>query len=128
MFGGEQQGPLRAGGERHERRALGAHRVHDREGIRDEFVLGVGRGVARPVGSAVATSVEGKHPEVPREVVDLRLPVPRVDDRPGWQEKDGSVSLAKDLVEETDAVPLDVVLAVGLAGPHAGPPAAVLAA
>jgi hypothetical protein len=42
--------------------------------------------------------------------------VARVDDRPGGQQEHGRVAPAVDLVEDADAVALDVALLVGIAG------------
>ena len=78
--------------------------------------LGVGLRLVRPVGAAVAAPVEGDHAEVAREVRDLHLPEPRVDDRPGRQQQDRRLARAVDLVEDADAVALDVALVVGVAG------------
>ena len=50
------------------------------------------------------------------EVRDLRLPVARVDDRPGRQQQDRRLALAVDLVEDAHAVALDEALLVGVAG------------
>ena len=90
-----------------EHRPLGAGRVHHGQRVGGELVLGVAPG-SGPVGLAVAAPVEGHHAAVAREVGDLRLPVARVDDRPGRQEQDGRLALAVDLVEDPDAVALDV--------------------
>src|SRR5262249_14367991 len=92
--------------------ALSLGRVHHRERVRGELVLGVaGR---RTVGAAVPPAVERQHAAMPREVRDLHLPVPRVDDRPRRQEEDGRLAGAVDLVPEPDAVALDVAGLVGI--------------
>ena len=45
-------------------------------------------GSGRAVRATVAPSVPGEHAEVAREVRDLRLPEPAVEDRPGRREED----------------------------------------
>src|SRR5680860_1182204 len=85
------------------------------EGIVRELASDVSVGAPRPVGTPVSASVEGQHPVVAREVGDLGLPVPRVDDRPGGQEKHGALALAVQLVEEPHAVALDVAVLVRVA-------------
>ena len=68
-------------------------------------------GPSRPLPRASKVS----DAEVAREVRDLHLPVPRVDDRPGREEEHRRLPVAVDLVEDADAVALDVALLVGIA-------------
>ena len=68
--------------------ALRLGRVHHGERVGGELALVVRRRLPRPVGAAVAAPVERDHAAVAREVGDLHLPVPRVDERPGRQEQD----------------------------------------
>ena len=60
--------------------------------------------------------IEREHAAVAREVRDLHLPAARVDDRPRRDEHHRRLALAVDLVEDADAVALDVALLVGVAG------------
>ena len=104
-----------------ERRPDGAVRgrcVHDGERVGGELVLVVGVDGGRAIRLAVAASVEGDDARVAGEVGDLRLPVARVDDRPGRQQQDGGVAGAVDLVEDADAVALDVAVLVRVARPR----------
>src|SRR5262249_17051097 len=81
------------------------------------LLLGVERHVGRAVGPAVAAGIEGDHARLPREVGNLRLPQPRVDDGPGGHEHDRAISRAVDLVEDARAVvACGVTLVVGVAG------------
>ena len=116
MVGGEQRAPEGAAGEADHDGRLGPGRVHDGERVLGEFVLGVGGDPARTVGLPVPAAVEGEHAEVAGEVGDLHLPVARVDDRPGREEEHCRLALPVDLVEDADAVALDVALFVRVAG------------
>ena len=115
VLGGEQGAPEGAGRQPDDHGAVGAGGVHHRDGVRDELGLGVGLDRIRAVRAAVPAAVEGHDASVPREVGDLRLPVARVDDRPRRQQQDGRVARAVDLVEDADAVALDVAVAVRVA-------------
>ncbi|HEV8054252.1 MAG TPA: hypothetical protein VGP30_05445 [Candidatus Limnocylindrales bacterium] len=50
----------------------------------------------------------------------------RVKDRPRRQQEDRALSRAEHLVEDPDAVALDVAISLGMAGPHVRPPAVAL--
>src|SRR5205814_6981096 len=63
----------------------------------------------------VAAAVERDDAAVAREVVDLRLPAARVDDRPGREQQHRRLPGAVDLVEDAHAVALDEALGVGVA-------------
>ena len=65
----------------------------------------------RPSGAAVARRVVGDDPEVPREVRDLRLPDPAVEELPGRQEEHGRSPLPCSS-QSTAAVRLDEALAI----------------
>jgi hypothetical protein len=54
---------------------------------------------------------------VAREVRDLHLPVARVQQRPGRQQKHGLLAIAAALVEQPLAVALDEALLVGVPRP-----------
>ncbi len=106
---------LRALGETHHERPLGAGRVHYRKAIAGGLIDVVAPRVAAAVGAPVAEAVHRQHPEVAREVGDLHLPVARVDDRPGRQQEDRLLALAVDLVEEPLPVALDKPFGIGVA-------------
>src|SRR5205814_9456510 len=83
-----------------------------------ELLVRISLRPGRPVREAVAPAVEGQNPEVASKIRDLRLPEVGVDDRPGGQEKDRTVTRAEDLVMELDPVALDEALLVRIAGSH----------
>ena len=83
-------------------------RVHHRQRVGGELLLAVGVGLGRAVRAPVAAPVERDHSAVAREVRDLHLPVPRVDDRPRRHEEHRGLARAVDLVVEVDAVAFDV--------------------
>ncbi len=113
---GEQGAPQRAARDSHEHRALGVRRVQHGDRVGRELGLDVRGDPARAVRLAVAAPVEGDDAEMTCEVGDLRLPVARVDDRPGREQQQRRVAVAVDLVEDAHAVALDVALLVGVAG------------
>jgi hypothetical protein len=115
VLGGEQGAPQDAGRQPDEHRAVGARGVHDRHCVGGELALGVGLDLRRAVRAPVAAPVERDHASVPGEIGDLRLPVARVDDRPRGQQQHGAVAGAVDLVEDADAVALDVAVLVRVA-------------
>jgi hypothetical protein len=80
MLGGQPQRVSGAHGEARDDRPIGPGRVEDRERVSDVFGVGVGGGVGRPVGVAVAAAVERDDPKEPGEVRDLQLPVPGVEE------------------------------------------------
>lgn len=102
--------------QRHEEGALGVGRIEHGERIGGELGYRVMLGAGRPVGAAVAAAIERDDAAVAREARDLRLPVVRVDDRPGGEEQDLGFSAAIDLVEDPDAVALHVVGSHGIGG------------
>ena len=118
MVGGEDQPALRPERVAHDRRARGRRRVQHGERVRGELPLVVGRRLQRAVGAAVAAPVERDDAEVARQVRDLPLPLPRVDDRPRRQQEDGPRPGSVDLVEDADAVALDVPGLVRIARPR----------
>ena len=66
-----------------------------RERVGCELALVVRRSLFGAVGAAVAAAVEGDHTAVPREVGNLHLPVPRVHERPGRQQKHGRLARSR---------------------------------
>jgi hypothetical protein len=119
MGGGQLDGVAAALGQPGDDRLVAACGV-DRVG--HELGVGVRLGAGRPARAAVAPPVEGDHPEVAGQVGDLGLPAPRVHDRPGrQQQQQGRRPGAEQLVEDLDAVALDVAVPVGQARPHAQP-------
>jgi hypothetical protein len=82
MLCGEEQSAVATERQADEQGALRAGRIHDFERVGRELRLVVGRGLERPIGAAVAARIKGNDARVAREVGDLRLPYPRVDDRP----------------------------------------------
>jgi hypothetical protein len=78
--GGQLHRPTATAGQAGNHRPVGADRVQHGDRVGHELTVGVGLGLGRPVGAAVATAVEGDHPEVARQIGHLRLPVPGVDD------------------------------------------------
>ncbi len=116
VVGGQQRRPQRAARQTGEEGLAGLGRVQDGQRVGGELGLGVGLDAGRTVRLAVAAAVERDHPEVPRQVGDLRLPVARVDDRPGRQQQDRVAPAAVDLVEEPHAVARRVALQVRVAG------------
>ncbi len=105
---------LRAGGEAHHHRPLGAGCVHQRQAVAGDFRGCVALGVTAAIGAPVAEAVHRKHPEVAREVRDLHLPVPGVN-QPRREQEQGVLALAVDLIEDALTVALDETFAVGIA-------------
>ena len=116
VIGGEDQPALRPERVAHDRSALGRGRVQDGQRVGRELALVVRRRLRRPVGAAVAASVERDDTEVARQVRDLPLPLTRVDDRPRRQQEDCPRPVPVHLVEDANAVALDVPLLVRVAG------------
>jgi hypothetical protein len=116
----ELQRPGGAQRHRDQHRPLGAGGIHDGQGVGGELGRAVCLGLGRPVGAAVAAPVEGEHAAMSCKVRDLHLPVPRVHDRPGWQEEDRRLARPVDLVVELGPVALDVAVTRWLACPHRG--------
>ena len=120
MGGGEQQRPQPSHREAGSGRRLEAVRVHHRDRVGHELGAVVGRDLGRPVGESVAAAVEGHHPEVTREVGNLRLPVARVGDRPRGEQQDRRPVLPVGLPVHPHSVSLDRALAVGQPGGSLG--------
>jgi hypothetical protein len=100
-----------------EDRAIGAGRVHDGLEVVHEAVVVVGRGIGRTIGSAVPAAVIRDDAIPPAEVGDLRLPLPRVDDRCGRHQDEGRLARAVHVEPEADAIGRDRdVAAIGLDG------------
>jgi hypothetical protein len=59
---------------------------------------------------------------VPRQVGDLRLPLPHVDDRPGGEQHDRRLPGAVHVVADPDAAAFGGALVVRFACPHVDPP------
>src|SRR5919108_57744 len=118
MIGSEDQRPLRPERERDEQSLLGRRCVHDGESIGRERFLRVRLRIARTVGLAVPAWIERDDAVVPRKIGDLELPAARMEQRPRRQEQDGRLPVPVCLVEDSDAVALDVALLVGVAGPR----------
>ena len=116
MAGGEQAAPPRAGGEADERRPLEARRVHHGERVRGVLGVGIRRCADRPVRAAVAAAVEGHDAAVAGEIRELRLPDPRVHDRPRGQQEHGRPVAAVDLVGDPHAGAIDVPVRVRIPG------------
>src|SRR3954468_9504396 len=112
----DPRAPRGPGRQRNHRRACDARRVHHRDRVRRELALGVRLDGSRTIRAPVAAAVEREHAEVTRQVRDLRLPVARVDDRPGREQQHGRLAGAVALPEETDALALDVALFVRVRG------------
>ena len=113
---GEHERPAAAVAEAAHERLLGAARLQHSPTVGDVLPPGVGRGVARTVGPAVAPRVEDDHAEVAREVRHLCLPDARMGDRRGREEHERRRRVAVDLVEDADAVAFDVPLLVRVLG------------
>src|SRR5579863_7703563 len=86
----------------------GAGGVHDHRRVVGELAGSVRLRADWAVRTPVAPTVEGHHPEMSRQIWDLCLPEPRMDDRPRRQKQDGCVARAVDLVKQAHAVALDV--------------------
>src|SRR6266568_4157475 len=99
----------------HDERLTGVGLVEDRQSVGGVLVLRVRAGIERTVRTAVTARVERYRAKVPCEVRDLHLPAPRVHDCPRWDEDHRRLLVAVDLVEDADAVPLDVALGVWIA-------------
>ncbi len=112
VLGGEQEGALGAARETDDDRLLGPGRVKDVEGVLGELRLGICLDGAGPVALAVAARVEDDHAVMTGEVGDLHLPHPRVHERPGGAKQDRRLAVAVDLIEDADAVALDVAVLV----------------
>ena len=69
-------------------RALRPGGVQHRQGVPD--IAAVERGVLGAIRAPGAARIERDHAELARQVRHLGLPQPRVDDRPGRREQDGS--------------------------------------
>src|SRR6266540_220571 len=104
---GEYQSSLGAHREANGGGSLRLGRVEHRECVRRELRLGVRGRIGRAIRLAVTPPVERQDAEVPGEVRELELPLPRVDDRPRRQEENGSLTLAQKLPVDADPVPLD---------------------
>ena len=108
VLGSEQDAPQRGARDADHDCALGRGRIEHSECVERELADRVRLRAHGPVGAAVAAPVERDDPAVAREVRDLHLPVPRVDERPGRQQEDGRLARAVDLVVELHAVAFDV--------------------
>ena len=111
---GHLQRVLGAAREAHHQRPLGAGRVHHGEAVAGELGGSVPARVAAAIRAAVAQAVHHEHAEMAREVGDLHLPVPGVN-QPRREQEQGVLALAVDLIEDALAVTLDEPLAVGIA-------------
>src|SRR5262249_54231210 len=69
----------------------------------------------RAVRATVATRVERDDPVIACEKGNLHLPAARMHDRPGRHQQNRRLTVAVDLVEDLDAVPLDESLCVRVA-------------
>ena len=113
----ELHAPHRAARDADQDGALCLRRVEHGKRVERELAHLVRFRPGRSVGPPAAAPVERHDPTVARQVGDLHLPVARVDDRPGRQEQDGRLPLPVDLVEDPDAVALDVTLLIRVARP-----------
>ena len=120
MVGGEQQGAARDRAVGDEHAAGGTGGVEDGDRVGGVLVGAVAGGRVGAVGAAAAARVERDHAEVAGEVGDLRLPEPRVDDRPGRKEEERLLALAEHLVADADAARVGVAGLVGREGPGSG--------
>ena len=109
----DQERAVRAAGDRDEAGLVGSGRVQDGERVVGVVLLRVRLGARGPVGLPVPARVEGQDPEAAREPGELRLPQPRVDERPGREEEDRGVAVAPALPVHADALALDEALFVG---------------
>ena len=107
---GEDRFPLRAEREPDEHGALDAEVVHDCDRVGRELPRRVRRRTRRTIGSTIAAAVECDDTMRAREVRDLHLPVPGMDDRPRRQQHDRRVAFTEDLVEQLHAVTFDVAV------------------
>ena len=110
--------PARATAEGHEERRIDAEVVHHRGDVTDVECVGLVGGRGRPAGQAVAPWVDRDHPEVARQVRDLRLPLPPVDHREATQHHHRGRPGAEDLVVDRDAVAVEVSDLIGLTRSH----------
>ena len=104
----EQHRPGRAHRQRDDPRSVRAARVHHGKRVGDELRWRIRLGLGGPIRAAVPAAVERQHAPATREIRDLRLPHPRVDDRPGRQEQDRGFAFAVTLPEHPHAVALDI--------------------
>jgi hypothetical protein len=116
VVGSDEDAPESAAGKPHQRSSVSLRRVHHGERVEGELALHVGQDAVGPIRAPVPAPVEREHAEMARQVRDLRLPVPRVDDRPRRKKQHGLLSLAVELPEEPHAVALDIALLVGVPG------------
>ena len=99
-------------------RLLGVGGIEDGQRVRHLGGLPVRVGGEGPVGSPVARPVVGDHPVVARQVGELHLPEPLVDDRPRGQQEDGGPAVAVHLVVDLHPEVLDEPVSVRMSCPH----------
>ena len=88
--------------------------VQHRQSIGDKLPIRVRDWIDWSVGEPIAAWIKCDDLVISSQGVDLRLPVPGMNDRPGWQQQDSRLAGAIGLVIDPDAGPLDVSLLVGL--------------
>lgn len=103
-----------AQGEAHRDRRPNSYRVEHGQCIVAKLPIRICGWINWTIGEPVAAWVKRDDLVVSSQGVDLGLPVPGMDDRPGWQQQDRGLAGAEGLVVDLDAGPLDVSGLVGL--------------
>ncbi len=88
MLRGKQDGPAHARTHARKNGVCAIRLVHNCQSIPGILPGRIRREGPRPVGPSITPRVEGDHAVIASQVWNLRLPVPRVDDRRGRHEKD----------------------------------------
>ena len=118
MVRGEEQGALRSHREPDDECTLRRGRIQHRESVGRELGLVVGLGLLRAVRMPIPARIEGDDAAVAGEIGDLHLPAARVDDRPRGEEENRGLARPVDLIEDADAVAVDVAGFVRVARPR----------
>ena len=103
-------------GQSDEDRGVRAAGVEHGEQILGERVVAVRRGFLWSIRPAVAARIPGDDPMTSREIGELRLPDPRVDDDPGRHEHDRRIAGAVDLEGDSTPVALSDAFDIRVSG------------
>ena len=115
VIGGERQRVAPAARQSRDHRLLDPGGVEHGDRIGHVLRVGICRLLPGPVREPVPATVERHDAEMARQIVDLRLPVARVDDRPRRHQQDRRLAGAVGLPPDSHAVALDVAGVVGQA-------------